>query len=132
MHTRIRYQVEARVSHGGYPSYVGTTWAILLGIWLRTGADLPSIDAEAIVDEYGRRPMLLIHGTDDNEDLPERTEAFHEQALGLGIPAELHWCPESGHNAPAGMPVDVCADDFATWTSEFFSEALGVGDSAGG
>jgi hypothetical protein len=37
---------------------------------------------------------------------------------------ELHWCPDSGHLAPAGMPVDVCADEFAAWTNAYFSAAL--------
>jgi pimeloyl-ACP methyl ester carboxylesterase len=124
MHTRIRHQIEARVAHGGYPGYFGTTWAILFGIWLRTGADVPSIDAEAIIDRYDPRPLLLVHGTADDEDLPDRTEEFCDHAMSAGVPAELHWCPGSGHNAPAGMPVDVCADDFATWTRDFFAEAL--------
>jgi pimeloyl-ACP methyl ester carboxylesterase len=131
MHTRVSYQIEARVSHGGYPSYVGTTWAILLGIWLRTGADLPAIDAEEIIGSYGERPLLIIHGEADGEDLPERTQSFYHHAMDEGTPTEIHWCPGSGHLAP-GMPVDVCAGEFATWTSEFFSEALDAGDSAGG
>jgi pimeloyl-ACP methyl ester carboxylesterase len=124
MHTRIRYQIEARVAHSPYPGYVGTTWAILAGIGIRTGVDIESIDAEDIIVRYGARPLLLTHGTADNEDLPDRTEAFAEQARAAGTPVELHWCPDAGHNAPAGMPVDVCAAEFAAWTSAFFSAAL--------
>jgi pimeloyl-ACP methyl ester carboxylesterase len=124
MHTRVRYQIEARVEHGGYPGYVGTTWAILLGIWIRTGVDLSSIDAEEIIGRYHGRPLLLIHGEADNEDLPQRTQAFYEQAVREGIDTQIRWCPDSGHNAPAGMPVDVCADDFANWTRAFFLAAL--------
>jgi pimeloyl-ACP methyl ester carboxylesterase len=124
MHTRVRYQIEARVEHGGYPGYFGTTWAILAGITLRTGVDLETIDAEDVIDRYDGRPLLLTHGTADTEDLPERTQALYEQAQADGIPTELHWCPDSGHNAPAGMPVHVCADDFAAWTRDFFADAL--------
>lgn len=68
---------------------------------------------------------MLIHGTADNEDLPDRTQAFYDEVAQMDIPAELHWCADAGHNAPAGMPADVCRDDFATWTRDFFSRWLG-------
>jgi fermentation-respiration switch protein FrsA (DUF1100 family) len=125
MHTRLRYQMEARVD-AEYWSYFGTTWAIVVGTWLRTGVDIQSIDAEDLIDDYGNRPLLLIHGTADTEDRADRTRAFYEHALAEGVPAELRWCADSGHKAPAGMPVDVCATDFATWTDGFFSEAFGL------
>ncbi len=124
MHTRLAYQVEARVTHGGYPSYFGTLWAIMTGVELRTGVDPGSIDALDTIGEYGTRPLLLTHGELDNEDLPERTQAFYDSLVEAGIPAELRWCPNSGHNAPAGMPAEVCAGDFATWTRDFFSRTL--------
>ncbi len=124
MHTRLRFQIEARVAHGGYPSYFGTTWAIITGVGIRTGVNIESIDAAETIKEYGSRPLMLTHGQADNEDLPERTQAFYNQAVALGIPAELHWCPDSGHNAPAGMPAEVCSADFAVWTREFFAKAL--------
>lgn len=123
MHTRIRYQIEARVD-AEYVSYVGTTWAIVTAIQLRTGVDVMTIDAEDTVQAYGNRPLLLTHGTADTEDLPARTQAFFDEAVADGIPAELHWCPDSGHNAPAGMPAEVCAEEFAAWTTDFFDRAL--------
>jgi pimeloyl-ACP methyl ester carboxylesterase len=124
MHTRIRYQIEARVTHGGYPGYFGTTWAIITGVSIRTGVDIESIDAVDTIKDYGTRPLLLTHGSIDNEDLPERTQAFFDDAVAAGIPAELHWCPNAGHNAPAGMPAEVCSADFAVWTRDFFTKAL--------
>jgi len=124
MHTRLQYQIEARDSHGGYPSYFGTTWAIQVGAWLRTGTDIASIDAEDELAKFGDRPMLLTHGTADNEDLPERTQSFFDEAMGDGIPVQLHWCPDSGHNASAGMPAEVCRDAFGQWQSDFFTAAL--------
>lgn len=123
MHTRIRYQVEARLSHAGHPAYPGT-WAIFVGLWIRTGVDLGSVDAEDELPTWGQRPMLLIHGTADNEDLPARTQAFYDEARTKGIRAELHFCEGSGHNAPGGMPVDVCKDAFGGWVLEFFSRTL--------
>jgi pimeloyl-ACP methyl ester carboxylesterase len=123
MHTRLRYQIEARLSHAGHPAYPGT-WAIFIGIRIRTGIDVGSIDAEDELPAFGARPMLLTHGTADNEDLPERTRAFYDEAIADGIPAELHLCESAGHNAPAGMPVDVCRDDFGGWVRDFFTRTL--------
>ena len=55
MHTRIRYQVEARLAHAGHPAYPGT-WAIFVGMWIRTGVDLGSIDAEDELSSGGSVP----------------------------------------------------------------------------
>ncbi len=123
MHTRLKYQVEARLQQAGHPAYPGT-WAILLGSRLRTGLDLEAADAEDQLAKVGRRPFLLIHGTADDEDLPARTQAFYQEMVARGIPADLHWCTGSGHDAPAGMPVDVCRDAFGAWVNEFFTSTL--------
>ena len=126
MHTRMRYQVEARLEHAGHPAYPGT-WAIFLAARIRTGVDLGSIDVQDAIPELGRMPVLLSHGSADNEDLLERTEAFYEDAVAAGVEIELHVCPGAGHNAPAGMPVRVCRDEFATWMLDFFSRSLAGG-----
>jgi pimeloyl-ACP methyl ester carboxylesterase len=126
MHTRTAHQIEARVAHEPLPSYWGTTWAIISAVYLRTGVDIGSIDAEDSWRGLAGRPVLLTHGTADNEDLPERTQSFYEELRAGGVPAQLEWCPNSGHNAAAGMPVRVCADDFARWTSDFFTRTLGA------
>ena len=123
MHTRLRYQIEARLQHAGHPAYPGT-WAVFVGIRIRTGVDVGSIDAEDELPSWGQRPMLLTHGTADTEDLPARTQSFYDEARAAGIPAELHFCAGSGHTAPAGMPVDVCKDAFGGWVSDFFSRTL--------
>ena len=67
MHTRLAYQFEQRLQHAGHPPYPGT-WAIFIGAFLRTGGlDLGSADpADAIADLDGR-PLLITHGTADNE-----------------------------------------------------------------
>jgi pimeloyl-ACP methyl ester carboxylesterase len=123
MHTRIRYQMEARVDAEHW-SYFGTNLAITLGVFLRTGIDINSIDAEDTIDDYGDRPLLLLHGTADTEDLPDRTQAFFEQALAAGIAAQLEWCPDSGHNATAGMPAEVCRENFMGHTRDYFLATL--------
>jgi pimeloyl-ACP methyl ester carboxylesterase len=123
MHTRLVYQVEARLQHAGHPAYPGM-WAIFLGIRIRTGLDVGSIDAADEIGEMGDRPILLSHGTADTEDLPARTQDFYDDALAAGLTIELHWCEGAGHNAPAGMPVAVCHDDFAAWMRDFFAGSL--------
>ncbi|MEX0626289.1 MAG: alpha/beta hydrolase [Chloroflexota bacterium] len=123
MHTRMRYQVEQRLQHAGHPAYPGT-WAVFLAAQLRFGIDLGSVDAQDAIPELTRLPVLLSHGTADTEDLPARTQAFHDDALAAGVEIELHWCEGAGHNTPAGMPVWVCRDDFSAWMLNFFSRTL--------
>ena len=50
--------------------------------------------------------------------------AFVDAAKARGLPVELRWCPDSGHNAPAGMPAEVCRDDYGSWLRDFFGRAL--------
>ena len=123
MHTRLSYQIEARLQHNGHPAYPGT-WAIFVGIRLRTGLDVGSIDAADEITQVADRPILLSHGTADNEDLPARTQDFYDAAVAAGVNVELHWCEGAGHNAPAGMPVVVCHDEFGQWMLDFFSRTL--------
>jgi pimeloyl-ACP methyl ester carboxylesterase len=123
MHTRIRFQVEARLEENGHPAYPGT-WAIFVGMRIRTGVDIGAADAADTIGKIGARPVMLTHGTADTQDLPARTQTFYDQALADGVNIELHWCEGSGHNAPAGMPAEACRADFATWVSDFFTGAL--------
>jgi pimeloyl-ACP methyl ester carboxylesterase len=123
LHTRLRYQLEARLQENGHPAYPGT-WASFVGAWLRTGVDIGSVDAEDEIAAMRTIPVLLTHGTADAQDLPSRTQAFYESLLDRGIPTELHWCEGSGHTAPAGMPVEVCRDAFGGWVRDFFTTAL--------
>jgi pimeloyl-ACP methyl ester carboxylesterase len=126
MHTRTRYQVEARLEHAGHPAYPGT-WAIFIAARIRLGVDLGSVDAQDAIPDLTRLPVLLSHGSADNEDLLSRTESFYNDAKVAGVQIELHVCQGAGHNAPAGMPVTVCHDDFATWMLDFFTANLAAG-----
>jgi pimeloyl-ACP methyl ester carboxylesterase len=118
MHTRLSYQFEQRLIHSGHPPYPGT-WAIFIGSWIRTGQDLGSADPTDAIADLDGRPLLVTHGTADDEDLPERTETFVGDATAAGIPAELRWCDGAGH----GMVDDVCPDDYAAWVRDFFTAA---------
>jgi pimeloyl-ACP methyl ester carboxylesterase len=123
MHTRMRYQIEARAQENGHPAYPAT-WAVFLGVRLRTGVDIGSVDAEDELPRLGPVPLLMTHGTADTQDLPARTQAFFDEAIAAGRQAELHWCEGSGHNAAAGMPAEVCSDAFGSWTRDFFTRYL--------
>jgi len=120
MHARLSYQFEQRLKHMGHPAYPGT-WAIFIGALIRTGQDLGTADPIDAIPEIGTRPMLVTHGTADDEDLPERTEEFVADAGAAGIPVELHWCEGAGH----GRVDDVCPVEYATWVRDFFIAASG-------
>jgi pimeloyl-ACP methyl ester carboxylesterase len=118
MHVRIAYQFEKRLERMGHPAYPGT-WAIFLGALIRTGQDLGSADPADAMPDIGNRPLLITHGTADDENVPERTEQFVADAVAAGISVELHWCEGAGH----GLVDDVCPAEYATWISAFFSSA---------
>jgi hypothetical protein len=118
MHTRLSYQFEQRLRHSGHPPYPGT-WAVFIGSWIRTGRDLGSADPVDALPDIGDRPLLVTHGTADDEDLPERTEQLVAEARAAGLAVELRWCEGAGH----GMVIDRCPADYAEWVAGFFSAA---------
>jgi pimeloyl-ACP methyl ester carboxylesterase len=120
MHARIAYQFEKRLEHMGHPAYPGT-WAIFIGALVRTGQDVGGADPADAIPDIGSRPLLITHGTADDENLPERTEQFVADAVAAGISTELHWCEGAGH----GLVDDVCPDDYAAWIRAFFTAAAG-------
>jgi pimeloyl-ACP methyl ester carboxylesterase len=119
MHTRIVYQFEQRLMAAGHPAYPGT-WATFLGTWLRTGVWFGSADPADALADMGSRPIMLTHGTADDEDLPARTQVFYDEAKARGLTIELRWCPGAGH----GHVEDVCPNELAAWLVDFFDRAL--------
>ena len=123
MHTRLSYQLEQRLTHAGHPPYPGT-WAILAGAFLRTGGlDLGQADPADAIPDLAGRPLLITHGTADDENLPERTEQFVADARAAGLSVDLQWCQGAGH----GLVDDVCPDDYATWVRDCFTAAASAG-----
>ena len=116
MHTRLSYQFEQRLQHSGHPPYPGT-WAIFIGSWIRSGVNLGDADPLDALPDLTGRPLLVTHGTADDEDLPARTEAFVADARATGLAVEFHWCDGAGH----GKVVEVCADAYAAWVHDFFA-----------
>ena len=74
------------------------------------------MDADPIkfISKLGTRPLLLIHGTADANDLPYRSaEANLAEAQRAGVPVELHLCEGATH----GLVIDKCPDDWARWST---------------
>jgi dipeptidyl aminopeptidase/acylaminoacyl peptidase len=123
MHARVVDVVGRRLEvDAGHPSIPGTP-AIIAGIWLRTGINLLDADPISFIPELGTRPLLLIHGTADQNDLPERSaEAVFDEAERAGVPVELHLC----EGAPHGLVIDTCPDEWARWSVDFLNRAFGL------
>ncbi|MDB5099516.1 MAG: Alpha/beta hydrolase family [Cyanobacteria bacterium RYN_339] len=82
--------IAPRVTARGYPLAGALTQAILVGTWLRLGAWLPEADPVKAVGEIAPRPLLLIHGSKDDETLPVNAERLFAAA---GQPKRLWWTP---------------------------------------
>jgi pimeloyl-ACP methyl ester carboxylesterase len=108
------------------PSLPGTP-AILLGIWLRTGLNVRDANPINIIGTLGRRPILLLHGTADLIDVPERSvDANYRAAQAAGVPAELHMCEGGTH----GMTIDACPADWGRWSVDFLNRVFGLAAGA--
>lgn len=123
MHARVVDVVGRRLEvDAGHPSLPGTA-AIIAGIWVRTGLNLMDADPISFIPALGERPLLLIHGTADLNDLPSRSaEAVYAEAQRVGVPVELHLC----EGAPHGRVIDTCPADWARWSVEFLDRVFGV------
>jgi len=106
----------------GLPSFPGAP-AILAGIWLRTGLDLEDADPTLAVADLGQRPLLLIHGGADVNDVPARSSALiYSAAQAAGVPVELHVCAVATH----GTVIDDCPVDWGRWVVDFLDRAFGL------
>jgi uncharacterized protein len=105
----------------GQPAVPGS-WAIAIGVWLRTGHDPRSSDPLGTVPRLGDRPVLLIHGTDDPIDVPaDSAEQTLAAAKSAGVDIELRYCPGGRH----GDLIDHCPIEWGEWAVEFYERTLG-------
>ena len=110
-----RLQVDA-----GHPSLPGMP-AILAGVWVRTGLDLMEADPVAAIPALGQRPLLLLHGTADVNDVPEKSvDVVDRAAQGAGVPVELHMCPGATH----GKVIDTCPSEWGQWAVAFLDRVF--------
>jgi dienelactone hydrolase len=96
----------------GYP----TAWAMVATTSVRIGADLTSIDPVRTITQLGDRPVLLLHGTADMLDRPERSaERTVAAARQAGVPVLLQYCEGATH----GAVIDRCPEQWASWVDDF-------------
>jgi len=99
-----------------------TAWVIEVGVWVRSGAwlgDAAPIDA---IPDLGSRPLAIIYGTADDEDLPDKNAmVLFSAAKAAGVPVEIHACPGATH----GKVVDACPNEYRTWVESFLERAIG-------
>jgi fermentation-respiration switch protein FrsA (DUF1100 family) len=105
----------------GLPSLPGAP-AILAAIWLHTGLDFQEADPSSSVSALGRRPLLILHGSADANDLPDQSAAVIDAtAKASGVPVELDMCPGATH----ARVIDVCPWSWAHWSVDFLDRTVG-------
>jgi pimeloyl-ACP methyl ester carboxylesterase len=123
-HAHVSNVLETRleVDAGGHPGLPGTP-AIIAGFWLRTGVDLMQADPITAIPALGKRPLLLIHGAADVNDVPALSvDLMYQKALDSGVPAELHMCPGATH----GKVIDTCPTEWGQWAVAFLNRAFNL------
>jgi pimeloyl-ACP methyl ester carboxylesterase len=120
-HAHVASIFERRLEvDAGHPSLPGTP-AILAAIWLRTGLDLMEADPIAAIPALDQRPLLLLHGAADANDLPAASvDAIYRAAQDSGVPVERHLCPGATH----GRVIDTCPAEWGQWIVGFLDRVF--------
>lgn len=120
-HAHVANIFERRLEvDAGHPSLPGTP-AILAAIWLRTGLDLMEADPIAAIPALGRRPLLLLHGAADVNDLPAASvDAIYRAAQDAGVLVARHLCPGATH----GTVIDTCPAEWGQWIVGFLDRVF--------
>ena len=120
-HAHVANIFERRLEvDAGHPSLPGTP-AILAAIWLRMGLDLMEADPIAAMPALGRRPLLLLHGAADVNDLPAASvDAIYRAAQDAGVPVERRLCPGATH----GRVIDTCPAEWGQWIVGFLDRVF--------
>jgi pimeloyl-ACP methyl ester carboxylesterase len=104
------------------PAWPGA-WGVMIGVQLRLGTAVQTVDPITTITQVGDRPVLLTHGELDPIDRPaDSLERNVAAAARAGIDTEVHRCPGAGH----GEVVIVCATEWASWVLDFLAAHGGV------
>ena len=124
-HARMAELLDRRMDvDQGLPP-VPTTWALTTSVRLLAGYDLDEADPVDFVAALGDRPLLVIHGTADRNDVPAKSaDVIVARARASGVDVELHMCVGGAH----GRLVEACPDEWATWAVGFLDRVLPAGD----
>lgn len=106
-------------AENGQPS-LPSSWAVVVGVAIRIGADWTVVDPVRTITRVGDRPVLLIHGTNDVLDRPaDSADRNFHAGMDAGVPVELEYCRGATH----GAVIDTCPDDWARWAVSFLDGA---------
>lgn len=93
---------------------------IMATTYLRTGLRLTLGDPLDHVAALGRRPLLILHGTDDDLDPPECAARLAAAAARASVPVELRFSPGAGH----GHTDEAAPNAYAAWLTAFIGRAM--------
>jgi pimeloyl-ACP methyl ester carboxylesterase len=129
MHATLESQLGTVIeSEKHLPAWPGA-WGVMVGVQLRLGEPVESVDPVLTITQVGNRPILLTHGSADVIDRPAQSLDRNVAAAGAaGADVEVHVCQGAGH----GMVVTVCAADWTAWVQQFLAAHGGVADTPGG
>jgi pimeloyl-ACP methyl ester carboxylesterase len=103
---------------------VPTTWAVMTSMRIRYGIDLDKADPVDYIAALGSRPLLIIHGTADLNDVPAQSaEVNAAEARASGVSVKVEMCQGGAH----GKLVDTCPAEWGRWVTEFIAAALPAG-----
>lgn len=126
VHARFEYPLEDRFPKAERLTQLGVpalpfVWAVYAGMWLRTGTTPADADPLAALADIRPRPLMIVYGTADSDDLPARNaQILAAAATRIGIPVEVRACEGAGH----ADVIDVCAAQYGAWVVPFFERAL--------
>jgi pimeloyl-ACP methyl ester carboxylesterase len=114
--TSVGNAMEADFGYPGGPA----AWALMVGVSVRVGGDVTSVDPVKMIGKLGQRPVLLLQGVADQVDPPsEASDRNLEAALHAGVPVEIGYCQDARH----GLVLETCPRLWARLALSFLERA---------
>jgi fermentation-respiration switch protein FrsA (DUF1100 family) len=118
-HDRLRTPVLSAMRTRHLPLGFLAFPVIMATTYLRTGLRLTIGDPLDHVAALGRRPLLILHGYDDDLDPPECATRLAAAAARASVPVELRFCPGAGH----GHTDELAPSQYRSWLQAFLQTA---------